>query len=508
MWKSRRQGYRLDARKTAMELTLPAPSLLVLVGPSGSGKTTWAREHFSSAEVVSSDSLRGMVGAGEDDQTASPAAFQLLERIVDERLKRGLTVVIDTLGYDDEARARWIQNAHEAGIPAHAVLFDTPADVCEQRNESRGKPVPKSVLKSQVSRFATVSRNVSGEGFDGVHLQQPVAVVAPIVAASIATEPPTISRAGHTFGLIVSRMDWPAGDRGEQLRAIATRAEDAGFRDIWVMDHFRQIRGVGRPWEDLPEAYTALSFMAGATSTIRLGTLVTGITHRPPIVLGKMVATLDVLSGGRAICGLGASWDEAEHAAYGVDYPSLRTRYELLEDTLQMLPLLWGKGTPAFDGLHIQSPELICYPRPIQDPIPILVGGGGEKRTLRLAGRYADACNVFGDPERVEHKAKVLAAHCEDFERDPAEVEVTHLANALAASDRLSLRERVDRLRDRNMTAESFVKRHNAGTVDDLAQLFSAYSAAGAAHSIVSIPDVWAEGSIETFGEVIAEFAD
>jgi alkanesulfonate monooxygenase SsuD/methylene tetrahydromethanopterin reductase-like flavin-dependent oxidoreductase (luciferase family)/predicted kinase len=490
-----------------MEVKLPAPSMLVLIGPSGSGKTTWARQHFPADEVVSSDSLRAMVGSGEDDQTASTAAFELLERIVDERLKRGLTVVIDTLGYNDESRARWIEKAHKAGIPAHAMLFDTRAEVCEQRNQARDKPVPRSVLKRQISRFAIVSRDVSHEPFDGVHTQQPLAVVAPAVAAVLARE--DVPQPGHhSFGLIVSRMNWPAGDRGSQLASIAIRAEAAGFRDIWVMDHFRQIRGVGRPWEDLPEAYTALSFMSGVTTTIRLGALVTGITYRSPIVLGKMVATLDVLSGGRAICGLGAAWDEAEHAAFGVDFPSLKTRYALLEESLQMLPLLWGKGTPEFAGDLIQSPELVCYPRPIQDPIPILVGGGGEKKTLRLVAQYANACNVFGDPGRVEHKVKVLVSHCDDLERDRAEVEVTHLTNALAATDRQILRERVDRLRDRNTTAETFMKRHNAGTVDDLVSLFAAYSAAGADHSIVAIPDVWEEGSIETFGEVIAGFAD
>jgi F420-dependent oxidoreductase-like protein len=489
-----------------MELKLPAPSLIVVVGPSGSGKTTWARDHFSSSEVVSSDALRAMVGAGEDDQTASSAAFELLERIVDERLKRGLTVVIDTLGYNDEARDRWIEKAHEAGIPAHAVLFDTPAEVCEQRNKTRGKPIPGSALKRQTSRFAAVAQQIANQPFDGVHTQQPMAVVSPSVALAAAGNDPSPAPSAHTFGLIVSRMDWPTGDRGEQLASIANRAEEAGFRDIWVMDHFRQIRGVGRPWEDLPESYTALGFMAGATTTIRLGALVSGITHRHPIVLGKMIATLDVLSGGRAVCGLGTAWDQEEHAAYGMQFPSLRDRYALLEETLQMLPLLWGKGTPMFDGAHIKSPGLICYPRPIQDPIPILIGGGGEKRTLRLVARYADACNVFGDPQRVKHKAGVLAAHCEDIERDPGEVEVTHLTNALVAPDRRALRERVDLLRDRTTTAESFMKRHNAGTVDDLVELFAAYSAAGADHSIVAIPDVWKEGSIETFGEVIAQF--
>lgn len=491
-----------------MELKLPAPSLIVLVGPSAAGKTTWARQHFAGGEVVSSDALRAMVGAGADDQTASPAAFDLLERIVDERLRRRLTTVIDTLGYDREARRRWIKKARAGGIPAHAVVFDTPPELCEQRNAELDRPIPKGALKRQISRFNAVRRELDDDGFDGVHTEQPVAAVAPVVARQSQSGSPRERRDGrHTFGLIVSRMDWPEGDRGHQLASIARRAEAAGFRDIWVMDHFRQIRGVGRPWEDLPEAYTALGFVAGVTETIRLGTLVTGITHRSPIVLGKMVATLDVLSGGRAICGLGVAWDEAEHRAYGIDFPDLRTRYGLLEETLEMLPLLWGKGTPEFQGEHIRSPELICYPRPVQDRIPILVGGSGEKRTLRLVAKHADACNVFGDPRRVRHKAAILSEHCLEVGRDPDDVEVTHLTNAVASSGRADLRDRVERLRGRNTSAEDFMRQNNAGTVDDLVELFAAYSDAGADHSIVALADVSAEGSIEIFGDVIGTLA-
>lgn len=489
-----------------MELRLPAPSLVVLVGPSGSGKSTWAANQFATAEVVSSDTLRAMVGAGPDDQAAGTTAFQLLETIVTERLRRGLTTVVDTLGLNADNRARWVAMAHDSGIPAHAIVFDTDPAICVQRNETRDRPIPKTVLRRQISSFNKTRDLLGNEAFDGIHVQQPVAIVAPAVAAAVVTAAPPEAPPRHTFGLMVSRFDWEP-DLAPTLSSIAKRAEKAGFRDIWVMDHFRQIRGVGRPWEDIPEAYVALGFIAGVTTTIRLGALVTGITHRNPVVLGKMIASLDVLSGGRAICGLGIAWDKSEHHSYGIEFPAVSARYEMLEETLQMLPLLWGKGSPEFHGEHIDAAELVCYPRPVQDRIPIVIGGGGEKKTLRLVARYADACNLFGDPDRIRHKVDVLHRHCVEADRDPSTIEVTHLSNALAAPDRSALGDRVERLRDRNVTPERYMKQFNAGTPDDLEALFTRYAEAGADHSVVALPDVALEGSIEAFADVIARFA-
>jgi F420-dependent oxidoreductase-like protein len=490
-----------------METRLPAPALVVLVGPSASGKTTWAARHFAANEIVSSDALRAMAGTGPDDQAAGTAAFDLLDRIVDERLRRGLTTVIDTLGYDAERRAAWIDRAAEAAVPAFAVLFDTPGEECERRNAERRHPVPRSVLRKQITRFPKEAAAIAGEGFENVLTEQTVAVVAPQFLQD-PTEPSEAPPA-HTFGLIVSRFDWP-GERHEraiQLASIARRAEAAGFRDLWVMDHFRQIPTVGRHWEDMPESYTALAYLAGVTDTIRLGALVAGVTYRNPAHLGKIVATLDVLSGGRANCGIGAAWDEAEHRAYGWDFPPTAHRYALLEDTLQLLPLLWGKGAPSFEGKVVHAEELICYPRPVQEHIPILLGGSGERTTLRLVAEYADACNVFGKPDRVRHKVGVLEHHCAAVERDPATIEITHLTNALAAVDRASLRDRVNELRGRSTTAEDYAATFNAGTTGDLIALFTAYAAAGASHSIVSMPDVHLEGGVEAFGEVIGHFA-
>ena len=490
-----------------MELRLPAPCLVVLVGASSSGKSTWAAGTFRDTEIVSSDRLRGMVGAGEDDQQAGTAAFSILEQIVEERMRRRLTTVIDSLGFDRDNRRRWVGLAHDAGIPVFAVVFDTPPEKTRARNTERPRPIPKTVLDKQLTRFRAMQAEIDDDGFDRVIIEQPVALVAPsIISQSSQSGHDRTTERMRRFGLVINRFDW-GEDRSQmapRLASIASRAETAGFDDLWVMDHFRQIPHVGRQWEDIPEAYTTLAFLAGITSEIRLGTLVTGIGHRHPVVLGKMVATLDVLSGGRVTLGLGIGWDRAEHEGYGIPFPPTSSRYEQLEDTLRMLPLLWGKGSPSFSGLTFSAPELICYPRPIQDHIPILIGGSGEKRTLRLVARYADACNLFGAPEVIRRKIGVLRQHCAEVERSPDEIEVSHLVNVMAAMDRDSLRDRVELLRGRSVSAEAFMARHNAGIVADQVDHMNGYQAAGASHSIVAMPDVHLEGSIEAFGEVIA----
>ena len=175
---------------------------------------------------------------------------------------------------------------------------------------------------------------------------------------------------------------------------------------------------------------TTLAYLAGVTERIRLGTLVTGITYRNLAHLAKIVATLDVLSGGRALCGLGAGWFEREHDLYGWAFPPLRERHARLEDALQLLPLMWGPGAPRFEGRTVTVSEAVCYPRPLQERIPILVGGSGEKRLLRLVARHADACNLFGDPDNVRAKLAVLHGHCAAEGRDPAAITVTHLGAA------------------------------------------------------------------------------
>ena len=203
------------------------------------------------------------------------------------------------------------------------------------------------------------------------------------------------------FTLHLGRFEFPGKgpQLADNLRRLARAAEEAGFHGMSVMDHVVQIPGVGPEWEDMPESTTVLGFLAAATERLRVGALVNGVTYRNLAQLGKQVATLDVLSGGRAFCGLGLAWHEREHELYGWDFPPVAERYELLEDALELFPLLWGPGAPRFEGRTVTVPEAVCYPRPIQERIPIIVGGSGEQRTLRLVARHADGCNLFGDPD-------------------------------------------------------------------------------------------------------------
>jgi F420-dependent oxidoreductase-like protein len=417
-------------------IRLPDPCLVVLVGASGAGKSHWAAEWFDPGQVVSSDRLRAVVGAGEDDMRASRDAFDVLELIADRRLRRGLTTVIDSTGLDAKRRAAWLALAERHGMPAYAVLFDPPEAVVRER--ARGLGVPSRVVTAQLRDVAGAGQALRGEPFAAVVEPGPVALVppaflhAPASAARQRDNPRVLA-----FGLQVSRFDFPGhpATTGTTLAAMARAAENAGFQSLWVMDHFVQIPQAGREWEDMLESWTTLAYLAGVTERIRLGTLCTGITYRNVAHLAKIVATLDVLSGGRAECGIGAAWFEREHRHYGWDFPPLAERYALLEDALELLPLMWGKGAPAFEGRALRVPEAICYPRPLQERIPILVGGSGERRTLRLVARHADACNLFGTPDVVRHKVAVLHAHCAEEGRDPAEVTVSHLAPARVIAD-------------------------------------------------------------------------
>ena len=230
--------------------------------------------------------------------------------------------------------------------------------------------------------------------------------------------------------LHVPRFTWPGGpgSMGATLTALAQTAESIGVRTLSVMDHWFQMDVLWPAEEPMLEGYTTLGYVAGRTERLRLRLLVTGVTYRRPGLLAKTVTTLDVLSGGRAELGIGAAWYEREHRGLGVPFPSLAERFERLEETLQICLQMWSDNDGSYEGRHYRLAETLCSPPPVSSPRPrILIGGSGERKTLRLVAAYADACNLFGDAETIARKLDVLRRHCDDVGRDPSEIEVTTL---------------------------------------------------------------------------------
>lgn len=285
-------------------------------------------------------------------------------------------------------------------------------------------------------------------------------------------------------GLQISSFSWPGGDAaiGPTLARIVQQADEVGFDSIWVMDHFFQIRSVGAPEEPMLEGFTTLGYLAALTRRARLGLMVGGIHYRYPGIWLKAVTTLDVLSGGRAWMGIGAAWNEEESRGLGIPMPPLPERFELLEDTLRLVRDGWTgeHGTEErFEGRHVHATRVLNSPQSLSRPRPpILVGGGGELRTLRLVARYADACNVFGSPEQVAHKYAVLRGHCQAERRDFGSIELTNLTSVSVTPDG----------RTGSMTP--------AGMVDRL----GAWADAGSMHTIVSVRNVWDPARLEIIG--------
>ncbi len=290
------------------------------------------------------------------------------------------------------------------------------------------------------------------------------------------------------LGLQINSFTWPGGAEaiGPSLARIARDADAAGLDSLWVMDHFFQICGVGRPEEPMLEGWTALGFLAANTTHTRLGLMVGGVHYRAPALWIKAATTLDVLSGGRAWLGIGAAWNEDESRSLGFPFPPLGERFEQLEDTLAMAHAMWSgeRGTEApFDGRRTHATRLLNSPQSISRPrVPIMIGGGGEQRTLRLVARYGDATNVFGTPETIARKYAILAEHCAEVGRDPDEIERSTLQSTRLGTDggprSESPRELVDRL----------------GELSD----------AGAQHVILSVADIVDPATIELLaGEVV-----
>ena len=284
-------------------------------------------------------------------------------------------------------------------------------------------------------------------------------------------------------GLQISSFTWPGGDEaiGPTLARIVRGADEVGFDSIWVMDHFFQIRGLGPASDPMLEGWTTLGFMAAHSSRARLGLMVGGVHYRAPALWAKAATTLDVLSGGRAWLGIGAGWNAEESAALGFPFPPLADRFELLEDTLAIAHGMFEgeHGTEGrYAGRQVTASKLLNSPQSLQRPrVPIMVGGGGERKTLRLVAQYADACNVFGGPVGIHHKYEVLREHCAAIGRDPDEIERSTLQDIRFGSDG-----------PRAETASSIVDR------------FGELSDAGAQHVIVASRELHRPEVMEAIG--------
>jgi F420-dependent oxidoreductase-like protein len=283
------------------------------------------------------------------------------------------------------------------------------------------------------------------------------------------------------FGLQLPSFTFPdvPDDRlFERIAEIAGAADDAGFDSFWVMDHYHQIGGIGPVDDPMLEAYTLLGAVGARTSRVQLGAMVTGVTYRNPAFLAKVVTTLDIVSSGRAILGIGAAWNDEESLAYGYPWPSATERFERLEDALRICRAMFTQPQATVEGSIHSIDGAYNVPQPVRPGgPPIMVGGGGEKKTLRLVAQYADACNVFGGPVGIHHKYEVLREHCEAIGRDPDEIERSTLQDVHIGD-----------------------AGHRSETVDQAVQRFGELADAGAQHLILSTRDVWDPARLDTIG--------
>jgi F420-dependent oxidoreductase-like protein len=282
------------------------------------------------------------------------------------------------------------------------------------------------------------------------------------------------------IGLQVPNFTWPGGPGAiaGKLAEIARAADDGGFYSLWVMDHFFQISMIGPHEHDMLEGYNTLGFLAALTKKVKLGTMATGVIYRYPGILVKTVTTLDVLSGGRAYFAIGAAWNEQEAKGLGAPFPPLGVRFEWLEEALQITKQMWSANNGVYHGKHYRLEETLCSPQPLSRPHPpILIAGGGEKKTLRLVAQYADACNLFGPPQTVSAKLAILKEHCSALGRDYGSIEKTTLGTVDLAPGK--------------MTAQQVVA------------LCRALADIGVQHAIFNLPNVHEIRPLEVFAREI-----
>jgi F420-dependent oxidoreductase-like protein len=290
----------------------------------------------------------------------------------------------------------------------------------------------------------------------------------------------------------------------EKLVAIVESAEQSGFSSISLMDHLHQIGPVGPPENWMFDGNTMLAGIAARTTKATLGTLVGGVTYRNPALLAKITTTLDVISGGRAWLGIGAAWFEDEHNAYGFDFPSLGRRFEYMEEALQILRAMFTQEQASFTGEHFRVNDAYNNPKPLRGDIPILIGGSGERKTLRMVAQYGDGCNLFAaDAERARHLLGVLEGHCERLGRDPAEITKTAMGNYVMADTKEAAEAKVRGFVEQGLMPAARAEATMAADPDTVGEHATSLKDAGIEGMTTSIPDVFDPESVALYGKVL-----
>ena len=289
----------------------------------------------------------------------------------------------------------------------------------------------------------------------------------------------------------------------DSLKNLVTRAEMIGFDSFWVMDHFHQIPIVGKPEEPMLESWTTISVLAGITSKIKLGTMMTGIIYRHPSILAKIAATLDVLSKGRLFMGIGAAWNEEESLAYGIPFPSIKERFVRLEEAIQIIRKMWtDEPSASFNGKYYQIKNAYCNPKPVQKPSPpIMIGGSGERQTLRIVAKYGDACNIFGSVETVKRKLSILKEHCKSIGRDYDSILTTKLGGVVIEGDRELARKRLQQIV--KMPEDQINQFAIYGTPEDVLRQKELFEEAGIQYLIVVLDPSKELEALNNFAEII-----
>ena len=309
------------------------------------------------------------------------------------------------------------------------------------------------------------------------------------------------------FGLQIPNftLGVPDAELFDTVAELAMSAEDAGYDSVWVMDHFFQLPALGGPPQPMLESYTLLGAIAARTTRARLGALVTGVTYRNPAILAKEVTTLDIVSRGRAVLGIGAAWYDVEHHGLGVPFPPAPERLDRLEEAVQICRAMFTEEHPSIAGRYYSIDEAWNVPRPVQaGGPPILVGGGGEKRTLRVVARYADFCNITGDAETIRHKVAVLRDHCDAAGRDPTEVIVSRLSTLVltdSADETVATRDFL-----RNVVGEEELAGFNVGQEHEIVEQCAELVDAGVEYFIFNMPTSGPD-AVRRVGELLAKSA-